>query len=154
MRRVDREEAPRRKYGKLVPGSTAGQTGAGNITEARENVNSDLGDVRSVDVDSPSLMPWDASDDPKPKWTAMFNILLNRHRQPVLGDSGCTCSCISYEYFAKNPYLKKSFKPIRSSGVAINGSDVPSVGEVTLKFRLGNTPMSITCKIIKGLMVG
>ena len=82
----------------------------------------------------------------------MFKILLNRRRRPVLGDSGCTQTCMSLDYFNNNPYLKQFFTPMNSSGKAINGTDVNAVGEVCLKFLLGDQPMSITCKVIKGLM--
>ena len=82
----------------------------------------------------------------------MFYIFLNRQRRPVLGDSGCSNSFMSYEYYVKNPYLKRFFTPKESCGSAINGSDVPSIGEVVLKFTLSDTPMSITCRVIKGLM--
>ena len=59
---------------------------------------------------------------------------------------------MSYEYFTNNPYLKKFFTPRKSSGTAINGSDVLSTGDVFLKFQLQGVPMSITCKVVKGLM--
>ena len=90
--------------------------------------------------------------DPKPKWRSMFHIFLNHKKRPVLGDSGCTGSCMSYDYFVNNPYLKKFFTPRKTCGTAINGSDVPAIGDVFLKFNLQNTPMSITCKVVKGLM--
>ena len=82
----------------------------------------------------------------------MFYIYLNHQRRPVLCDSGCTRSCISYEYYVNNPFLKRFFCPRESCGTAINGSDVPSIGEVRLKFTVQGTPMSINCKVIKGLM--
>ena len=82
----------------------------------------------------------------------MFYIFLNRKRRAVLGDSGCSFSCVSYEYFVNNPHLKRSFRPIESCGRAINGSDVNSVGEVRLGFTLEGKPMQITCKVIRGLM--
>ena len=90
--------------------------------------------------------------DPKPKWRSMIYIYLNRKRRPVLVDSGCSGSCISYEYFINNPYLKKYFTPHKTCGKAINGSDVPAIGAVCLKFHLAGTPMSITCRVVKGLM--
>ena len=71
---------------------------------------------------------------------------------PVLGDSGCSGSCISYDYFVNNPFLKQRFVPKDGRGTAINGSDVLSVGEVRLEFSLANTPMAINCRVIKGLM--
>ena len=82
----------------------------------------------------------------------MFFIFLNRQRRPVLGDSGCSRSCISYEYFCKNPVLKRSFVPNATSGVAINGSDVDSIGDVRLSFSLEGVNMSIGCRVVKGLM--
>ena len=90
--------------------------------------------------------------NPIPKWRAMFFITVNHQQFPVLGDSGCTGTCMSYDYYIKNPHLKKSFRPMKSCGTAINGSQVPSVGEVNLEFRLEDVPMSMTCKVIKGLM--
>ena len=88
----------------------------------------------------------------RPKWRAMFYIFLNRQRRPVLGDTGCTTSCMSYAYFVNNPYFKRFFTPRQSCGVAINGTDVESVGMVQLKFRLGDVPMSINCNVTRGLM--
>ena len=70
----------------------------------------------------------------------------------VLGDSGCTSTCMSYDYFITQPHLKKFFKPTVSTGVAIDGAQVSSIGEVPIQFQLGDVPMSMTCKIIKGLM--
>ena len=118
----------------------------GTVKAARDNVNS------ASSVDDCSSYPAPDAPDPIPKWRATFFILLNRRRLPVLGDSGCTGSCIDYDYFVKNPYLKRFFTPRRGSGTAINGSEVPSIGEVKLKFLLGDVPMSITCKVIKNLM--
>ena len=82
----------------------------------------------------------------------MFFISINGQRRPVLGDSGCTGSCVSLDYYRKNPSLKDSFVPKKSCGTAINGSDVKAIGEVKLDFSLEETPMTITCKVIKGLM--
>ena len=90
--------------------------------------------------------------DPKPKWLAVFHVKLNRGYLNVLGDSGCSGSCMSLDYFRKNPHLKQSFAPTTSKGTAINGSAVPSIGEVKLKFAIGRVPMMITCKVIEGLM--
>ena len=59
---------------------------------------------------------------------------------------------MSVEYFRDNPYLKQFFTPSESSGRAIIGTSVDGIGEVCLKFLLGDEPMSITCKVIKGLM--
>ena len=95
----------------------------------------------------PPLMP-----DPKPKWLAVFHVKLNRGYLNVLGDSGCSGSCMSLDYFRKNPHLKQSFAPTKSKGTAINGSAVPSIGEVKLKFAIGRVAMTITCKVIEGLM--
>ena len=82
----------------------------------------------------------------------MFQIFLNRRRRHVLADSGCSTSCISHDYFVNNPHLKKAFTPFKTHGSAINGSDVISIGEVRLQFQLNNTPMSIRCKVTKGLI--
>ena len=77
---------------------------------------------------------------------------LNRRKKPVLVDSGCDRTCMSYQYFKENPYFKKSYREIETSGKAINGSKVLSMGEVDLKFRLEGVHMQISCKVIKGLM--
>ena len=82
----------------------------------------------------------------------MFFIFLNRQRRPVLADSGCSFTCMSYEYFVNTPYLKKFFVPKYSCGRSINGRPVEAEGEVELKFRCGDVPMSMTCRVIKGLM--
>ena len=90
--------------------------------------------------------------DPKPKWRAVFHIQVNRRRLDVLGDSGCSGSCMSLDYFRKHPELKQTFVPAKSSGTAINGSDVPSIGWLKLKFSIANVPMWIDCKVVEGLM--
>ena len=90
--------------------------------------------------------------DPVPRWRAMFFIFVNNVRLPVLGDSGCSRSCMSEEYFRGNPSLKQSFVAGTSHGAAINGTDVTSLGEARLDFRLGDQPMLITCRVTKGLM--
>ena len=82
----------------------------------------------------------------------MFFINIFGQRLPVLGDSGCTGSCISIDFYHANPNLKKLFVPRESCGMAINGSSVQAIGETRLEFHLGTTEMSIRCKIIKGLM--
>ena len=82
----------------------------------------------------------------------MFYIFLNRQRRPVLGDSGCTFTCMDLDFYQNNPYLKRFFVPRKSSGKSINGEPVYSEGEVVLKFRLADVPMSMNCKIIRNLM--
>ena len=82
----------------------------------------------------------------------MFNVFVNRHRHVVLADSGAAFSCVSYEYYVNNPHLKKAFTPREFHGTAINGSDVISVGDLRLQFQVNGTPMTITCKVVKGLM--
>ena len=59
---------------------------------------------------------------------------------------------MSYAYFINNPYFKRFFTPRRSCGVAINGTDVESIGTVQLKFRLADVPMTVDCKVTRGLM--
>ena len=82
----------------------------------------------------------------------MFDVVVGTQRFPVLGDSGCTKSCMSIDYFKRNPKLKKSFVKAKTTGRAINGSDVSSIGETTLKFSIQGTPMKWTFRIIKGLI--
>ena len=122
----------------------------GKDTRAPTPVNSSnsLADSNRVEtLQGPAGEP-----DPAPKWRAMFFLIACKQRLPVLGDSGCTGSCISTEFLEKNPSLRKTFKPKESTGVAINGSDVRSEGTVRLDFTVGNYPMSIKCKVIKDLM--
>ena len=82
----------------------------------------------------------------------MINIRTNKQYMSVLCDSGCTASCISQDYFDKNPGLKKNFKPMKSNGRAINGTEVPSDGEVSLRFSIKKEQMEWKFKVIKGLM--
>ena len=90
--------------------------------------------------------------DPAPRWRAMFFLTVCKQRLPVLGDSGCSGSCISLEFLEKNPSLRKTFKAKETSGLAINGSDVKSVGMVRLDFKVNGNPMSIKCKVVRDLM--
>ena len=144
MRRSLRKGAARLK--KLNSDSAAGQAESGKDVEAptvHSNVDSNIDDQLLGSAQLP---------DPKPKWRAMFNISVNNRRKAVLADSGCTGTCMSYEHYLNNPSLKNSFVPNESCGTAINGTRVPSIGEVRLKFSLDGTPMDINCKVIKGLM--
>ena len=76
--------------------TSQGQTGVGSFEEA----------PFSDDFDDTDITP-----DPKPKWRSMIYIYLKRQHRPVLADSGCTGSCMSYQHFVKNPYLKRYFTP-------------------------------------------
>ena len=87
-----------------------------------------------------------------PKWRATVYISFGRTALPALADSGCTTSCISHDFFVRNPVFNETFAPQHTEGRAINGTEVPSVGEVKLNFWMEGTPMSIRCKVIKGLV--
>ena len=87
-----------------------------------------------------------------PKWRATVYISFGRTALPALADSGCTTSCISHDFFVRNPVFNKTFAPQHTEGRAINGTEVPSVGEVSLNFWMEGTSMSIRCKVIKGLV--
>ena len=87
-----------------------------------------------------------------PKWRATVYISFGRTALPALADSGCTTSCISHDFFVRNPVFNKTFAPQQTEGRAINGTEVPSVGEVSLNFWMEGTSMSIQCKVIKGLV--
>ena len=87
-----------------------------------------------------------------PKWRATVYISFGRTSLPALADSGCTTSCISHDFFIRNPVFSKTFAPEKTEGRAINGTEVPSVGEVCLNFWMEGTSMSIQCKVIKGLV--
>ena len=79
-------------------------------------------------------------------------IALGRTAFPALVDSGCTASCISHDFFTRNPCFQQTFAPDKTEGRAINGTGVPSVGEVQLNLWMEGEPMSIKCKVIKGLV--
>ena len=82
----------------------------------------------------------------------MFDIVLKDCPRPVLGDSGCSFTCMSHEYFVNNPHLKQSFTSRKTCGRSINGEPVASDGEVQLKFSLAGLPMEMTCRVIRNLM--
>ena len=89
----------------------------------------------------------------KPKWRAEFICDVNRQAIPVLGDTGCTKSLISEEFFKKNRHLHNtSYRPCISAGRAINGTKVTTVGIVNVPFRLNGTYLHINCRIARGLI--
>ena len=90
--------------------------------------------------------------NPPPKWRSTVYIALGRTAFPALVDSGCTASCISHDFFTRNPCFQQTFAPDKTEGRAINGTGVPSVGEVQLNLWMEGEPMSIKCKVIKGLV--
>ena len=79
-------------------------------------------------------------------------ISFGRTAIPALVDSGCTTSCISHDFFVRNKVFEQSFIPSPTEGRAINGTGVPSIGEVRLDFWLEGNRMSTMCKVIKGLV--
>ena len=132
-----------------------GQVKVGHSEEAPEIIddNDETPDlIDTDDEDDHDCINPNSLENPKPKWKAMLYISVGRRRIAALADSGCTGSCISYDYFVKNPSFKQSFTPLKSCGRAINGTDVSSIGEVTLKFWIEGVQMSIRCKVIKGLV--
>ena len=90
--------------------------------------------------------------DPKPKFRAEFIIHVRGSKIQTLGDSGCTKTCISLDYFNKHPHLRKNFTPYTSHGTAINGTKVLTVGLTKLQFRINGDYMSMTCRVIRGLV--
>ena len=90
--------------------------------------------------------------NPPPKWRSTVYIALGRTAFPALVDSGCTASCMSHDFFTRNPCFQQTFAPDKTEGRAINGTGVPSVGEVQLNLWMEGEPMSIKCKVIKGLV--
>ena len=88
----------------------------------------------------------------RPKWRAQLYISVGRRSIAALADSGCSISCISYDFYKKIPALQKLFVPVKSSGRTINGSDVPAVGEVILEFWVEGYQMATPCKVIEGLV--
>ena len=132
--------------------AAVGQASVGICNQVPADVNKFSSVELPGQTASTPVKPNSSDADPPPKWRAMFFISINGQRRPVLGDSGCTGSCVSLDYYRKNPSLKDSFVPKKSCGTAINGSDVKAIGEVKLDFSLEETPMTITCKVIKGLM--
>ena len=115
-------------------------------------VNEAPNDASSRDSSTSDTDQQYATRDEAPRWRAMINIRTNKQYMSVLCDSGCTASCISQDYFDKNPGLKKNFKPMKSNGRAINGTEVPSDGEVSLRFSIKKEQMEWKFKVIKGLM--
>ena len=118
------------------------------------------------DAEIPDLIETDNEDDDgdpdnlgaseapngRPKWRAQLYISVGRRSVMALADSGCSISCISYDFFKSIPALQKSFVPVKSSGRAINGSDVPAIGEVILEFWVEGYQMATPCKVIEGLV--
>ena len=170
LRRCPRKRGEGASGFKRIAGLAAGQAKAGLQAEAPESVDSCYTQAYTPPVHeqpnppTPSV-PYPLTPDDntaasnmsepvqsKPKWRAMVNISIGRRSIPVLTDSGCTGSCMSHDYFVKNPVFKKSFVPHESTGRAINGSDVSSIGEVRLDFYLEGVPMSIPCKVTRGLI--
>ena len=138
---------------KLESDTAEGQADVGEMEEAPNAPDApNAPETPETPETDPNDPPPSKPPDPKPRWRSMIHMTLNRRKKPVLVDSGCDRTCMSYEYFKDNPYFKKSFKQHETSGKAINGSSVLSVGEVDLKFRLEGVHMQISCKVIKGLM--
>ena len=115
------------------------------------------------DEETPTLVDDDEDDDSptlgaakntpfKPKWRAEVCISVGRRSVTALADSGCSISCISRNFYLQVPALAKSFVPVQSSGRAINGSEVPAIGEVLLDFWVEGRPMTTPCKVIDGLV--
>ena len=112
----------------------AGQADVGEDDEVPDLVDTDVESDceddctnKQPNTPQPPSPAFPGSQDPKPKWLAVFFVNVGKRRLPILGDSGCTGSCMSYDYFQRNPYLKQSFVPFKSRGTAINGSGVPLV---------------------------
>ena len=82
--------------------------------------------------------------DPKPRYRAEFCIHLRvdkvgkrRIAQRVVGDTGCTKSAMSEEFFLASPHLQtRPYRPLTTRGTAINGSKVITLGIVNFAFRI------------------
>ena len=98
--------------------------------------------------------------DPKPRHRAEFFISIKtdarkkrRVRQRVIGDTGCTRSAMSEEFFLSSPHLKsRPYRPMTTRGTAINGSKVMTLGIVNVAFRVGNRFHTANFRVVRGLV--
>ena len=98
--------------------------------------------------------------DPKPKFKAEFFIHLKvdnvgKKRAPlrVVGDTGCSRSAMSEEFFLSCPHLKtRPYRPLTSRGTAINGTKVLTLGLVNVAFRINGRFYSNNFRVIRGLV--
>ena len=80
--------------------------------------------------------------DPKPRFKAEFFISIRvdkigkrRIKQRVVGDTGCSKSAMSEEFFLASPHLQtRPYRPLTTRGTAINGSKVMTLGIVNVAF--------------------
>ena len=98
--------------------------------------------------------------DPKPKFKAEFFIDLKtdssnkrRKRIKVVGDTGCSKSAMSEEFFLSSPHLRsRPYRPLTTRGTAINGSKVLTMGIVNVAFRINGRFYSMNFRVVKGLI--
>ena len=106
---------------------------------------------------SPSKAP---PSDYKPKYKAEFVIKLKRERVgkkresiQVVGDTGCSKSAISEEFFRDSPHLQtRPYRPLTTRGTAINGSKVLTLGIVNIAFRINGRFYQQNFRVVRGLV--
>ena len=98
--------------------------------------------------------------DPKPKYKAEFQISIRvdkvgkrRISQRVVGDTGCTKSAMSEEFFLASPHLQtRPYRPLTTRGTAINGSKVMTLGIVNVAFRINGRFHTTNFRVVRGLV--
>ena len=98
--------------------------------------------------------------DPKPRYKAEFLIQIRvdkvgKHRitQRVVGDTGCSKSAMSEDFFLRSPHLQsRPYRPLTTRGHAINGSKVLTMGIVNVAFRINGRFHTTNFRVVKGLV--
>ena len=98
--------------------------------------------------------------DFQPKFKAEFFINLRvdrvgkkREAIKVVGDTGCSKSVISEDFFRSSPHLQtRPYRPLSTRGRAINGSKVLTLGIVNVAFRINNRFYQQNFRVVRGLI--
>ena len=110
---------------------------------------------------SPHSSPTKAPhSDHRPKYKAEFCIDLkldsaNKRRESirVVGDTGCSKSAVSEEFFLASPHLQtRPYRPLTTRGTAINGSKVLTLGIVNVAFRINGRFYNQNMRVVRGLV--
>ena len=74
-------------------------------------------------------------------------------KQRVVGDTGCSKSAMSEEFFLASPHLQtRPYRPLTTRGTAINGSKVLTLGIVNVAFRVNGRFYSTNFRVVRGLV--
>ena len=98
--------------------------------------------------------------DYKPKFKAEFYIHMTRNkvgkrREKVkaVGDTGCSKSAISEDFFLSSPHLMtRPYRPLTTRGTAINGTKVVTLGIVNITFRINGRFFHQNVRVVRGLI--